>query len=773
MSCRKRWHAIRRAECRCATLAKSLALLLAVFCAVAPAWAQNVPSLRVGNEQIEITGGSGKEAWRMRYGTGFERKVLLVVAGTDRAWFSHVGWLRLIDTKKGVVIGRWRFPDEITALTPQGNKVQVDVLHDSGNVKSEGHFLFDLAAPVIPDWPFDHLLNSRSPVDEAAPARAYGGVSSGDKVSAEQKQKWIPELEESIRRDPLSPWFREKLGEYLHEAKDPRASQVFREALQVAGNDFTELFRLYGLLGRNGEPDLAREAFERGLRDFWQRGYDPRMFIVLIDRLILFVAPPWKVGAEEPPPGVREEFLQNLYRWQPYGEASELAYEMYGRYLERKGQAEQAAVWRARVRETQENSPYMFNIPLTRLLDEIALLPPAIFLACVFFAFFKYFRYRPQRRLHLASRQPGQSVGFAFLNIQYWSRQERVAFLLIVLVGWYSAGVVGVFSRAFIQQMSLPLSAGSGSFGGPATLQLWEQRQSLAQTPDRKLLLALSFQQNGENTKAEQLYRSLPQFAVSWNNLGALLLQAGKKAEAQQAFERALSLDPQLAEAALNLGRPTNDFWTQQFRKYVPDRPMVAPPRRGNFVRTLMGGSSAWVAILALQGPFAHHPEYKSLAPFFKESSSDELPESLGITYAIAWAFVPLVPIALAIVFLVPLRDVTQSPSRRHWIGEVLFPGASAVWSWAGTFVLAAWSYAVIQALLVAKFGTSYILLAMIHPNIARSFGVDPVIHGGTTLFRYFGPDLKWAYGPVIVIFLLNFVLVWRQKRRESSVSTS
>ena len=114
----------------------------------------------------------------------------------------------------------------------------------------------------------------------------------------------------------------------------------------------------------------------------------------------------------------------------------------------------------------------------------------------------------------------------------------------------------------------MPLSATSGTFAGAATIAHFE---GLPKTAERDLLLAMAYQRDGQLEKAEALYRQLPQFPESWNNLGALLKDSGKQQEAQQAFERALQLDPNIAEAKLNLGNPPSDMWTESHKRYLPE----------------------------------------------------------------------------------------------------------------------------------------------------------------------------------------------------------
>jgi tetratricopeptide (TPR) repeat protein len=191
----------------------------------------------------------------------------------------------------------------------------------------------------------------------------------------------------------------------------------------------------------------------------------------------------------------------------------------------------------------------------------------------------------------------------AFMNAHYWSRQERFALFTIVLVAWVSMGLVGEYVSAILRTANMPVSALAGSYGGPGTIAKFEN--DLLATPQRDLMLAIAYQQDGQLDKAEGLYRSLPQFAESWNNLGVILREAGKDQEAKATFEKALELDPKMAEAALNLGRPPSDFWTEQHYKYLPGQPMLSPPSAPHITTALMGGSTARIFLRALAGPFS------------------------------------------------------------------------------------------------------------------------------------------------------------------------
>ncbi len=557
---------------------------------------------------IEISGGSGKQAWRLRYGTTMNWAGLvgpqLALGEGHRAWLSHAGWLRLIDTEKGIVIRRWHFPGEIVRLTPKGSKVELETQDRASQLQVfKRTQLFEPGAPVVPYWPNGWMQLYRTPEIEATGAWRVTGP--GTKVAPEEAKKMLPELEEAVRRDPCSPWFGIILGKLLHDLGDPGTRHAFEKAVQAPTTDFTEMLSISAYLEKLGEHDAAKTAFERGYRDFWERGNDPRMVMTLLGKLYLYN--PWspeEVGKDSPQ---HREIIERTYELFPYCEAAWLAWQQYSDYLAKAGSPAEARVWRARAEEAKANSwSFVGRQGLFGMLfDRLLLLLFATTMAVLIYVLVLRARYQPQRRLDLAAQKPsGRSWrSFSLLYTEYWAPRERVLFFLIVFVGWYVLGLATQSVQTILRVAAIPIQMAMGSFAGPVTA--WELETRLPVTPERDLLLAISYQQSGESDKAERLYRRLPQFAESWNNLGVLLKSAGKDREARQAFERARELDPQLAEAALNLGQAPRTMWTEFHQKYLLGRPMLALPNIERFGATFLGGSLTKVYVRALAGPFA------------------------------------------------------------------------------------------------------------------------------------------------------------------------
>jgi tetratricopeptide (TPR) repeat protein len=890
-----------------------LAVTLATFWAVLPARGAEAQLNRLSVALIEITGGSGANAWRIRYGAHYSfYQVQLVRAGPDRAWFSHGDWLRLIDTQRGIVIGRWRFPAQIVGLVPKEKRVQVEIEDRMGEERVfHRTVLLDPQSPDIPQWPLNNSMMytlSLTEVSSAWSAVDLGSRAAGIKVTPQTAQQLIPQLEEAIRRDPLTPWLRVALGKTLWDIGDPRAKSEFQQAVQVPTTDFTELLNISALVETLGEQEVARVGFERGYKDFLARGNDPRLNFAYWVRNAIY--DPRARSWGNPPLDHRSELVERIYR---ISRTPTTVCRLYADYLQKNGRPEEARVWRARAEETKRKFAFSLGQWFLGGADrEILVVLGAIFAAFAYFIIL-FVRYLPQRRLDIAKRRqavvppPGSTVarfrtwslgeqisfvalvaitwliayvrmpeqpfafwsalfafylsfpiallgfvviylrrwwqgrrampspqstvgpatyswldfrhwglvkrmgffaavvaggslgymsitagevpvfyamaviwsaivgaliyllviyvldwprrrreehavklapGFSWFNMIYWSTRERIAFLLIALVGWFTVGIIGLEFRWTLRMVDLPWA--TGSYAGPVTQ--WHLQNSLPPTPERDLLLAVSYQQSGENEKAERLYKTLPNFAESWNNLGVILKAEDKGSDARQAFEHALQIDPALPEARLNLGQQPNSYWAQEFQKYLPGRPMLALPNPDVIRRAYWVASASQLYLSALAGPLSGEAK-----PDF-DFATGEAP--LGIILL-------LLVLAVAHVFLIPRQEVTQPPAKAVALWEALLPGTSPAWSIVGGLVLLGWSYFVLRAVLALSIGTPYFFDRDIMLNTAIAYGVPA---SESDVLRVFNPSWVWIYVAPAVLFLVNLLLVFSDKLFRKSV---
>jgi len=740
-------------------LAKSATLLpgilagLSALLAVAPAAHAQANLVRNPDQTMEIRGGSGREAWRIPFGaqTGWrEVPSQFCLTPGDRAWFSYGGWLRLVDTRKGEVIGRWHFPGQITGLAAHEEKVQVtDELQEGPRSHAET-VLFDPHGSRPQFYLADLFVSIRAALLEAG----FIGGAAGNPPLSEAARSALPALEDAARRDPTA-WRRARLAWIMRAAGDPRAQQMLAEAVRTSGADYSELLPLSNRLEAAGETDLAREAFDRGYRDFWEHGNDPRMVTTLFTALGL---PGGQWDWDRLTPQHRQELIERFYRFAPYRADSEYAWKLNADALEKSGPQDLARLWRQRAEDARGRSGWNMQPGLLVPTDEAILIVMASVLAALFFLLALLNRYRSQRQLDAAARKrspaaAGAPGGVRLFGLEYWSRADRVGFLLIVLAGWLAMGFALAQVSGILRLSAAPVGATEGSYAGPLTKAYFE---SFPATPERDLLLAVAAQQSGDLSAAEKLYRGAPQFAESWNNLGVILQQTGKKEEAQKAFARALEIEPGLAEASYNLGRATPSLWTELHEKYLPGQPMLAPPHAERLARASLGGSLWSQMPLIAAWPF-------------RDKMQLGLDELLGLGTGLRAGkgliigAILLLAACLAFVFFVPVREVTQAPSRWHAVWQILFPGTAPLWSVLGGLVLTLWCYLLLQNVFIEFNHTARIITTISLPNLKAAFGISA---DQQALLKLVNPGWDWLVAAPAALFLLNLFLVWRNRPR-------
>ncbi|MEO6120435.1 MAG: hypothetical protein ABIP12_07080, partial [Terriglobales bacterium] len=502
-----------------------------------------------------------------------------------------------------------------------------------------------------------------------------------------------------------------------------------------------ELLSLSGYLDSIGEPALARQAFERGYRDYLERGNDPRMFYVLIGRLILYRLPRDPSLAT---PAVKSEMMERLYRIAPNTEAAYLGWALHARELRMHSDAG-ASLWQERAEQSAREDCVTW--PLRRI-DWMLLLCCGGLLGGLLFLLVQLIRYSPQRKLDAAKVTNPTFTGRFMRGFTYWSRRERHALATMVAISWYSLGMMMMYSTGMLRIAEAPINMWMGSLTAP---QAREGLERLPETAGRDFLLALSYQQAGEQEKALRIYLGQPQYAQAWNNLGVIYRAKGEEAKAKEAFENALQVESGLNEAKLNLGQPTTDLWTSQYRNYFPGKAMIAPPTAEQVREAYMGTSDAGIYLRALAGPLLGKP--RDLAVLTSET---------GLPVPILWIGAVLFGLTLLLLFILPYREVTEAPPR--WLGwlEALVPGSFRAWGWFGGVALASWGALIIALLFLATRGSPLFFSGYWLPNVMRTYNV--VTTPRELMMMQLGNGAYLWLLPA-AFFVINLVFVIRGRR--------
>ena len=118
---------------------------------------------------------------------------------------------------------------------------------------------------------------------------------------------------------------------------------------------------------------------------------------------------------------------------------------------------------------------------------------------------------------------------------------------------------------------------------------------------------------------------------------------------------------------------------------------------------------------------------------------------------------------AIALLFVIPSRDVTQQPGKWLIIWEVLFPGTSPAWGPLMGFVVLAWFFLVVQDVFLSWLGSPYIFALIAIPNLQFAYGVPG--DAADILLRLINPSWVWLYLAPAALFVANLVLVLRGRR--------
>ena len=152
--------------------------------------------------------------WRLGFAT-YNNHITarLIPAGVDRVFFVHGSALHLIDTRQGVVLRRWIFPDRIDAVRPEGSGFRVHTSRTNADQPMPRTTLVGLDLPSPAYW-IDDLLLYRIASFEGAwfdheahfEAPMHNGVpSSRSPLAPQDAERLLVDVSEAVRRNPFLP----------------------------------------------------------------------------------------------------------------------------------------------------------------------------------------------------------------------------------------------------------------------------------------------------------------------------------------------------------------------------------------------------------------------------------------------------------------------------------------------------------------------------------------------------------------------------------------
>jgi hypothetical protein len=430
----------------------------------------------------EISGAG----WTLRYRV--QQPPRFLEAGSDRAFFANGRSLRWIDTRQGVVLARWLLPEGIMRLDAEDAGAVRVGMSDAMPGRSDFHeFLLDPQNPQLPRLP---------PYPWSMPQSfAHENASVTKLPNTKDPRRFlllIPGLQETIQRDSLSPWFHYHLGDLLRSTDAAGSKAEFLAAAECcrSSSDFLELFALAETLQEKNETEASEAAFQNGLRDYRDRGIDPRLFVGMAPTNVYPVTwknlPASQLGAAQ----------ERMFQLGPWCGGCKLLFPLMAADAAQHGRAAEARLWQQRADDARDHSLSIYEPMATLWVDRPLRWSVAAILAAFLFVtalFSKYF-FRGRDDIALRRSQEGPGGHYRFLRVEYWSWTERINFLLVVVLGWAALGIAGAHYRAWRRFQEIPPQSTYGSLAGP-DFAAFAQR-TLPATPERELLLEINRRQS-------------------------------------------------------------------------------------------------------------------------------------------------------------------------------------------------------------------------------------------------------------------------------------
>ena len=536
----------------------------------------------------------------------------------------------------------------------------------------------------------------------------------------------VSKLTARLRRDPTNPWLYLKMG--LSRRNSEAARVEFTEAVRTAAT-FYDLAGLATVLEQRGERALAERAFDRAMRDFAARDYDPRLLTDgELEAAYNFPLGPLQAALERNDDLSAGRWAERLWLAAPRVPGAAAAFTGYAALLRRVGTPDEAALWEGRAAQQTaagENGLERLGLTLARAGWSFV---PALLVAFFVLHLTLLAKYARPRRSDYSSGLIGGRLPWLFA-LRYDTLSEKLVLLALLaltlvsaaLGSWAARGeppaqVVGSGTLGNrVAQAYLNETAQNADFSGPrAAFVRGTAQQVLGDTPSGNT-------QSG-NAQAESLLREAGNYAPALNNLGVL---TGDEAF----YTQALGLEPNLPAARYNTGdRALLPFQA----KYAPDQPALALPTPNDF----QVASGSWQG--ALGGVFTHPQRALSTPPY-------------GFSLVL-WRILQVLFLLIALVhvaFLFVPRPRSAHGAPRGWVYQLcalLFPGTGLADEMWGIFLLVPW--AVLGAAALELFGLSApapLTLSLVLAGIYALNTVAVIIEGVAYRTARRGLELRYS----------------------------
>ncbi len=653
----------------------------------APAGASGQPSTRNLDLSVEngglSAGRDGATLWSLSFPDRTGLTAGIVQSGGN-VYLGHGNSLLVLDASSGTVRARYALPAQVSDVAMDGEAVAATVRFDDG---SEQRLLL-----------------------------APGGLSQRVRFEANPAMfAWLRNEAEvddpaaRLQQDPTNPWLYLAVAE---AASGANAQQSYRQALDHAAT-FYDLAGIARRLVADGQPDLANEAMDSALRDYWSRGYRAEL---LTDPTLRdaygFALQPLQTALDRGDLQTAGFWAPWVYRMStPAVPDTQATLREYSRALRAAGRRDQASLWRNRANESS-------RFTVAGSLDSGALAigrngwygVAALILAILALHGTLIAKYwRPQGLALRQQRESGRTPSRVprLFAMRYYSLTEKLVLVLLFAATLALASLAGWARHG----TDLPAAWRSGTLASvPARNALPEV---LGTSPDASFVAGFAAQTAGDTRKAAQAYADAGDLPAALNNLGVLQND-------DALFQAALDAAPRMPEPAFNLGQGPDP--SRLHAAYAPDAKLLAVP-----------GPAALRA--AVGGPFQNALGAAFTNPWSALVGLDPLgvPQWLWDTLVVlflAWGVVSV------IALLIPRPRIAANAPRTlaYHVLALLIPGSGLSDELWGVLLLVPWAIFGIDTLIhVMPIGapaafalaTDYAALGVIYALNVVSFVVE------------------------------------------------
>lgn len=637
-----------------------------------------------------------EELWKISFPSIKGKKMLFGPTKelNGKMYFGYASFVMELDLIRAQFTGRYPILGEITKLdTDEQNRLVINTFNgirgkiwdkESTLTLTPEQLKVVSQLATVTNRTYDSLYIKRKDAENLSEEIGFIDIESliNNKYDQEKLENIKKEFLKATEADTTNPWYYIYLG-LISENLDKKvyADIYYKKALDASGLVFYDYFQISTLYEYIDKKKLADDAFERGITDFLGRGYTPEQ-LTSVQSVLNYAN--WLIPSINK---IKDKdvdrtllLIERFYKISPLKEGNFNMLNGVVKYLINNGRLMEAKEWQSRV---DNSRGFFFPGDYSIIMADIAL---NLLLASLisFVVFFLIFFLR-DISLFLEDKKHNNTDFTEFFKRRYISKYTILSFVLLYLFTLGALGVAGNTISVISKMVKEPPTINSGTWGNYATIKHFTKE--LGNVPEKNLFLAIAYQQLKDYSTAEKLYKSMSSPKAN-NNLAILYMRSGKKQEALDELNKALSKDKYMIEARYNrsLLDPEKKLETrnpkvEMYKTYAPNSLMIALPSEKAYRNAFYSGIKIQdfnpINILLFR-------------KFLGGSNNPIIQASSWIVplFAIITLFMLFMP---SLVFIPQTRVNTSNQNYlRRFVG-MFIPGFSYNWKLLGPLVFAIW----------------------------------------------------------------------------------